>query len=92
MMPFVSTTVSFRVLFVNSEFLQFIIRHYGHALEYGCKYLYQCMPRLLTLWLDFGGKLPDSNKTTFSGMCSLGKRSHERSGAKIVQQLNDVSY
>ena len=45
-----------------SEFLQFIIRHYGHALEYGCKYLYQCMPRLLTLWLDFGSKVPDSGE------------------------------
>lgn len=46
----------------NREFLQFIIRHYGHALEYGCKYLYQCMPRLLTLWLDFGCQVPDSGK------------------------------
>jgi serine/threonine-protein kinase ATR len=62
-----------------NDFLPFIIRHYGHTLEYGCKYLYQCMPRLLTLWLDFGCKVPDS-----------GKKSQERSGAKTVQQLNDI--
>ena len=42
-----------------SEFLQFIIRHYGHALEYGSKYIYQCMPRMLSLWLDFGSTVPD---------------------------------
>jgi serine/threonine-protein kinase ATR len=65
-----------------SEFLQFIIRHYGHALEYGCKYLYQCMPRLLTLWLDFGCKVPDS--------VSTGKKCQEKSGLKTVQQLNEI--
>lgn len=43
------------------EFLQFIIRHYGHALEYGSKYIYQCMPRMLSLWLDFGCNVPDGN-------------------------------
>ena len=43
-----------------SEFLQFIIRHYGKALEFGNKYIYQCMPRMLTLWLDFGSSVPDS--------------------------------
>jgi serine/threonine-protein kinase ATR len=64
----------------SNEFLQFIIRHYGHALEYGCKYLYQCMPRLLTLWLDFGSKVTES-----------GRKGQERSGVKTVQQLNDVS-
>lgn len=47
-------------VFFCSEFLQFIIRHYGHALEYGSKYIYQCMPRMLTLWLDFGSNVPDT--------------------------------
>ena len=81
----------------NSDFLPFIIRHYGHTLEYGCKYLYQCMPRLLTLWLDFGCKVPDSGKAVITvvydvshSVWSLGKKSQERSGAKTVQQLNDV--
>ena len=45
-----------------SEFLQFIIRHYGHALEYGSKYIYQCMPRMLSLWLDFGSTVPDEGE------------------------------
>ena len=45
-----------------SEFLQFIIRHYGRALLYGNKYIYQCMPRMLTLWLDFGSVVSDSGE------------------------------
>lgn len=64
----------------SAEFLQFIIRHYGHALEYGSTFIYQCMPRMLTLWLDFGHGVPSS-----------GKRSQERAGLKnTVSQLNDL--
>jgi len=42
-----------------SEFLQYVLRHYGSALRYGNKYIYQCMPRLLSLWLDFGAKVTE---------------------------------
>ena len=55
----VSTTTI--CIFGCREFLQFIIRHYGHALEYGSKYIYQCMPRMLSLWLDFGSNVPDGS-------------------------------
>ncbi|KAF1744882.1 hypothetical protein MXB_1095, partial [Myxobolus squamalis] len=30
-----------------------IIQHYGMSLKYGYKYLYQSMPRLITIWLDY---------------------------------------
>jgi len=42
-----------------SEFLQYVLKHYGSALRYGNKYIYQCMPRLLSLWLDFGAKVTE---------------------------------
>ena len=47
------------IIMANSEFLQFVLRHYGNALRYGNKYIYQCMPRLLSLWLDFGAKVTE---------------------------------
>ena len=50
-----------------SDFLVFIIRHYGHTLEYGSKYIYQSMPRMLTLWLDYGCNVPDGGE--FCEMC-----------------------
>ena len=56
------------------------------------------MPRLLTLWLDFGCKVPDSGMVVITVVCIYvltcvwcsGKKSQERSGAKTVQELNDV--
>jgi len=42
--------------FKVTDFVQFVIRHYASSLQYGCKYIYQSMPTLLTLWLDFGFK------------------------------------
>lgn len=46
----------------NDSFLTFsvinfahnVCRYYGKALTYGCKYYYQSMSRLLTLWLNLG--------------------------------------
>eukprot|EP00794_Sanderia_malayensis_P008013 gene8012-8872_t len=39
-----------------TDFVPFVIRHYASSLQYGCKYIYESMPTLLTLWLDFGAK------------------------------------
>eukprot|EP00727_Mastigamoeba_balamuthi_P010260 m51a1_g5857 hypothetical protein (2841) ;mRNA; r:365248-375650 len=30
------------------------VRHYSHALQYGAKYVYHSLPRLLTLWFTYG--------------------------------------
>jgi len=38
----------------RNEFIKFVIKHYGISLQYGSKYIYQSLPRLLSLWLDFG--------------------------------------
>jgi len=37
-----------------ASYLTGVCRLYGKALTLGPKYLYQAMPRLLTLWLDLG--------------------------------------
>ncbi|XP_050524661.1 serine/threonine-protein kinase ATR isoform X2 [Daktulosphaira vitifoliae] len=34
-----------------------IVNCYGMSLQYGCKYIYQSMPKLLSVWLDFGSDL-----------------------------------
>uniref|UniRef100_UPI00358FE87A LOW QUALITY PROTEIN: serine/threonine-protein kinase ATR n=1 Tax=Myxine glutinosa TaxID=7769 RepID=UPI00358FE87A len=31
-----------------------IIFHFGRSLQFGCQFIYQSPPRMLTLWLDFG--------------------------------------
>ncbi|XP_046746064.1 serine/threonine-protein kinase ATR isoform X2 [Diprion similis] len=38
-----------------------MMNYYGKSLQYGCKYIHQSMPRLLTIWLDFASRLQVSN-------------------------------
>lgn len=35
------------------ELQQEIMTHYGKSMMYGCSYVYQSMPRFLSIWLDF---------------------------------------
>ena len=85
---------------MRSEFLQFIIRHYGHALEYGSKYIYQCMPRMLSLWLDFGSTVPDGGVCKYKLIKELNsyiiifslsaKEKESKTLKMVVSQLNEV--
>lgn len=36
---------------------QRIVTFYAHSLHYGCKYVYQSLPRLLSIWFDFAAGL-----------------------------------
>ncbi|TPX33900.1 hypothetical protein SmJEL517_g03296 [Synchytrium microbalum] len=38
-----------------------IVKNYGSALTYGVKYIYQTMPKLLTVWLDIGTFITDAS-------------------------------
>jgi len=31
-----------------------MVRHFGKSLMNGCEYIYQTVPRMLTIWLDIG--------------------------------------
>ncbi|KAG6794440.1 serine/threonine-protein kinase atr-like [Apis mellifera caucasica] len=37
------------------------MNYYGKSLQYGCKYIHQSMPRMLTIWLDFASRATRSN-------------------------------
>ncbi len=39
--------------FRNGEYYPLISRNYLRALQYGVKYLYESLPKVMTLWLDF---------------------------------------
>ena len=39
-----------------------MVHFYGKSLRYGCSYIYQSMPRMLSLWLDFGTSLAEMEK------------------------------
>ena len=68
----------------ETQFLPFVVRHYGDTLRYGNKFIYQSIPRLLTLWLDFGASLPDA------GGGSRSQPSERHTLQKTLEQLNVV--
>ena len=51
-------------IFLCSDFIPFVLKHYGQSLQFGNKFIYQSMPRLLTIWLDFGATVSDQGNGT----------------------------
>ncbi len=45
------------------NFLPYVLTNYGGALAHGHRYIFHSMPRLLTLWLDFGSSVPTDKKS-----------------------------
>jgi hypothetical protein len=39
-----------------------MVNFYGKSLRYGCNYIYQSMPRMLSIWLDFGTSVSEMEK------------------------------
>ncbi|GAB1608793.1 serine/threonine-protein kinase ATR-like [Argonauta hians] len=44
----------------QGEFNIFVVKNYGTSLQYGNQYIYQSLPRLLSLWLDYGSTVVQS--------------------------------
>lgn len=38
----------------SRDLITAVVKYFGQALLFGNKFIYQAMPRLLSLWLDFG--------------------------------------
>ncbi|XP_042356809.1 serine/threonine-protein kinase ATR [Plectropomus leopardus] len=46
----------------QGNLIRYIVTYFGKALQFGNQYIYQAMPRMLSLWLDFGAKVCDCEK------------------------------
>ncbi|XP_035466143.2 serine/threonine-protein kinase ATR [Scophthalmus maximus] len=46
----------------QGNLIRYIVTYFGKALQYGNQYIYQAMPRMLSLWLDFGAKVCECEK------------------------------
>ncbi|KAM4771138.1 serine/threonine-protein kinase ATR [Rhinophrynus dorsalis] len=46
----------------QGDLIRYIVLHFGRSLQYGNQYIYQSMPRMLSLWLDFGAKVYEWEK------------------------------
>uniref|UniRef100_UPI0037E75C66 serine/threonine-protein kinase ATR n=1 Tax=Semicossyphus pulcher TaxID=241346 RepID=UPI0037E75C66 len=46
----------------QGNLIRYIVLYFGKALQFGNQYIYQAMPRMLSLWLDFGAKVCECEK------------------------------
>ena len=60
--------------YFTGEIARLIIENYMRSLNAGTKYLYQTLPRVLTLWLDLGAKVDKAP----DGKASLSPELHRR--------------
>ena len=68
------------------EFIVEIVSYYGASLEFGCRYIYQSLPRMMSLWLDFGADYFDhSSRSSNASLSSNRSLSHLNS---ILSKLN----
>uniref|UniRef100_A0A8C3KDA1 Serine/threonine-protein kinase ATR n=1 Tax=Calidris pygmaea TaxID=425635 RepID=A0A8C3KDA1_9CHAR len=48
----------------QGDLIRYIVHHFGRSLQYGNQFIYQSMPRMLSLWLDFGAKAYECDKAS----------------------------
>ncbi|XP_055679368.1 serine/threonine-protein kinase ATR-like [Lutzomyia longipalpis] len=58
----------------GTELLKEIMLSYGKSLQFGCNYLYQSMPRLLSIWLDYAALPAGCDKRVSRHMTDLALR------------------
>ncbi|KAG8445307.1 hypothetical protein GDO86_010190 [Hymenochirus boettgeri] len=46
----------------QGDLIRYIVLHFGRSLQFGNQFIYQSMPRMLSLWLDFGAKVYEWEK------------------------------
>ena len=75
-------------MFYYREFILQVVTNFGNSLKYGNQYIYQSMPRMLALWLDYGSEVTESAK--------LKATQGKREGASLesmtifLKRLNEV--
>lgn len=60
--------------YLTGEAAKLVIENYLRSLSYGTKYLYQTLPRILTLWLELGAQVDKAPE----GKLSLSRELHFR--------------
>ncbi|OAF71626.1 hypothetical protein A3Q56_00600 [Intoshia linei] len=74
--PSLKNIPKMQIVDMKCTYLPRIIECYGSSLVYGCNYIYQSLPRLLSLWLDFGNEMQSykSDINSYSHMSSCIKK------------------
>ena len=66
------------------EYISDVIHYYAISLEYGCQYIYQSLPRMIALWLDFGADY-------FDHSCQNSVRADSLKASTIIRNLTQLN-
>ncbi|ROW10526.1 hypothetical protein VMCG_01626 [Cytospora schulzeri] len=73
--------------YLTGETAKLVIENYLRSLNYGTKYLYQTLPRILSLWMDLGARIDKAP----DGKISLSGELHQRRKT-LLHELNKYFY
>ncbi|KAI1816156.1 phosphatidylinositol 3 [Poronia punctata] len=70
--------------YLTGEVAKLVIENYLRSLNYGTKYLYQTLPRVITLWLELGAHLDKAPE----GKVSVSRELHHRRKTQLEELHN----
>ncbi|KAL8622808.1 hypothetical protein ACOMHN_026929 [Nucella lapillus] len=76
----------------QGDFATSMVRYFGNALKYGNQHIYQAMPRMLSLWLDYGAAVSNAERKEKSKVPSqktLAWRAHLARMNRLMSHLVD---
>ncbi|KAJ8270327.1 hypothetical protein GJAV_G00113060 [Gymnothorax javanicus] len=74
----------------QGNLIRYIVIFFGKALQFGNQYIYQAMPRMLSLWLDFGAKVYEWEKAGRSDRLQM-RQELTKINAAIVEHTANLS-
>ena len=69
-------------------YLIMVLQNYIKALQFGTKYLFQALPRFLTLWFEYGELLHDN--TSHGKNVAMSKLSNEHPKKRLMDDITEV--
>jgi len=76
----------------RGDFIVQVVQFFGQSLQYGSQHIYQSMPRMLTLWLDYGAEVVAAESAGEKSSASDPLRQGMRSALdKLNRQIAVIS-
>ena len=68
-----------------------MVRYFGNALRYGNQHIYQAMPRMLSLWLDYGATVSNMEHRDRANRAQVQKVAAARGHLTRMNKVSAVS-
>ncbi|XP_072111125.1 serine/threonine-protein kinase ATR isoform X1 [Mobula birostris] len=69
----------------QGDLIRYIVLHFGTSLRFGNQFIYQSMPRMLSLWLDYGAKAYELEKASGRTADRIAMRTELEKINKVIE-------